>query len=392
MDSLASSGADGAQAAGPDLFEAPTYSEFVRGAMRIKQARPGVAVLFESTISEPTAKLLDVINEAFSADVSSRYVSVFADGNRYAIEAVCKRYGLSADQIIATTGTTAALAMVFRALVGPGERVLIERPGFDLLGRLAADAGAVVDDLPRLPPSFGVDLDELARRLTPQTRCVVVTNLHNPSGMRLSPEELTAIAKVCARSGAVLVVDEVYADFAAEAGAPPAASLAPNVISAASLTKVFGLFALKFGWLAADPELAARIRASAPEGDMGVSKLAHAVAAHVLESPGPFEDHWRQVITANRPKVAGPLQGLVNAGLLEGAIPPYGCMCFPRVVGVSDTRELARALLRDFDVLVAPGEYFGLPGHIRIGYGAEANGISTGLKRLETGLAALGKR
>ncbi len=378
-----------ASAAGDDLFEATSYSDFVRGAMRVKQARPDISVLFESTISEPTAKLLEVIHEAFSADVSSRYVSVFADGNRYAIEAVSKRYGLSPEQIIATTGTTSALSMVFRALVAPGDRVLVERPGFDLIGRLAADAGAIVDELPRHAPDFSVDLIDLADRLRPDTRCVVLTNLHNPSGVRLAPEEIAAIAKVCARTGAVLVVDEVYADFAAEAGAPPAASLAPNIISAASLTKVFGLFALKFGWLAADPELIARIRHSAPEGDMGVSKLAHAVAAHVLESPAPFEAHWQQLLAANRPLLAGPLAAMNQAGLLEGEVPPYGCMCFPRVVGVSDTRRLARDLLRDFDVLVAPGEYFGLPGHIRIGFGSEANGIAKGLDRLAAGLAKL---
>jgi aspartate/methionine/tyrosine aminotransferase len=391
LNPVQSRGAASAQplAAVEDLFEAASYSDFVRGAMRVKQARPDVALLFESTISEPTAKLLEVIHEAFSADVSSRYVSVFADGNRYAIEAVSKRYGLSADQIIATTGTTSALSMVFRALVAPGEHVLVEQPGFDLIGRLAAEAGAVVDDLPRPAPDYGVDLTDLAARLRPDTRAVVLTNLHNPSGVRLAPETLRGIAAACARNGTVLVVDEVYADFAAAESAPPAASLGPNIISAASLTKVFGLFALKFGWLAADPELIARIRQSAPEGDMGVSKLAHAVAAHVLESPEPFEAHWQQLLAANRPLVAGPLAALNEAGLLEGEIPPYGCMCFPRVVGVGDTRRLARDLLRDFDVLVAPGEYFGLPGHIRIGFGAEANGIAVGLERLRAGLAKL---
>jgi aspartate/methionine/tyrosine aminotransferase len=389
LNPVQSSGAASAQplAAGDDLFAATTYSDFVRGALRVRQARPDVCLLSDNTISEPTGKLLEVIHEAFSAEVSSRYVSVFADGNRYAIEAVSKRYGLSPDQIIATTGTTAALAMVFKALVAPGERVLVERPGFDLIARLATDAAAVVDDLPRLPPTYGVDLDDLARRLTPTTRAVVITNLHNPSGVRLAPEAIAAIAKVCAKGGAVLVVDEVYADFAAATGAPPAASLAPNIVSAASLTKVFGLFALKFGWLAADAELTARIRAAAPDGDMGVSKLSHAVAAHVLESPAPFEAHWQAVLGANRPRVEGALAALVAAGKLAGEIPSYGCMCFPKVAGVSDTRALARDLLRDFDVLVAPGEYFGLPGHIRIGFGAEANGIETGLKRLAAGLA-----
>jgi len=56
---------------------------------------------------------------------------------------------------------------------------------------------------------------------------------------------------------------------------------------------------------------------------------------------------------------------------------------------VHDTGALARALLAGFDVLVAPGEYFGLPGHIRIGFGAGSQGIETGLQRLAAGLAKL---
>jgi aspartate/methionine/tyrosine aminotransferase len=390
LDSGSTSGVIDAQpgAAGEDLFDAATYSDFVRGAMRIKQARPDVAILFESTIAEPTDDLLAVIREAFSADVTSRYVSVFADGNRFAIEAVAKRYALPADQIIATTGATGGLAMVFRALVAPGERVLVETPGFDLISRLAAECGAWVDDLPRPAPDFRVDLADLAARLTPETRLVVLTNLHNPSGAWMSPDEIAAVAATCAGAGAVLVVDEVYADFVRETRAPPAASLGPNIISTASLTKVFGLFALKFGWLAASPELIARIRHSAPEGDMGVSKLAHAVAAHVLESPARFEAHWQGVLAANRPVVEAPLRALLEAGLLEGEVPAFGCMCFPKVVGAADTRTLGRTLLRDFDLLVAPGEYFGLPGHIRIGFGADTEALARGMARLADGLRA----
>lgn len=384
------SGAVGAQPgnAGHDLFATTTYSDFVRAAMRVKQARPDIALLFESTITEPTAELLAVIQGAFAHGLTSRYVSVFADGNRYAIDAVARRYGLPAESIVATTGVTGALAMIFRALVRPGEHVLVEQPGFDLLGRLAAEAGAVVDPLPRRAPDFGIDLSELAAALTPATRCVVITNLHNPSGARLPPQDIAAVAEVCERAGTVLVVDEVYGDFAADAGAPPAASLGPNVVSTASLTKVFGLFALKFGWAAAAPDLIARIRASAPEGDAGVSKLAHAVAAHVLEAPAPFETHWRGVMADTRPRVATPFAAMVREGLLRGELPAFGCMAFPAVVGVTDTRALARRLLADFDVLVAPGEYFGCPGHIRIGFGADAAGIETGMARLAAGLAA----
>lgn len=379
-------------AGGDTLFDAPTYADWVRGAMRIKQSRPGVNILFESTIAEPTEALIDVVREAFSDTVTSRYVSVFADGNRFAIDAVAKRYGLAADQIIATTGATGALALVLKALVDKGDHVLVERPGFDILARLAAEAGAWVEDLPRSGPAHGIDLDDLRRRLTSRTRAVLITNLHNPSGAWLPPAEIAAIAAVVASVGAVLVVDEVYADFAAAEGAPPAATLGPNIVTVSSLTKVFGLFALKFGWLAADAGLVARLRRAAPDGDMGVSKLSHAVAAHVLEGPARFEAHWRALLAATRPVAARHAEALMADGLLDGAFPAHGCMYFPRVPGVSDTRALAQKLLEGFDVLVAPGESFGAPGHIRIGFGADPAAIDEGMQRLRQGLEQLVRR
>jgi aspartate/methionine/tyrosine aminotransferase len=391
LNPVQSTGAASAQprAAVADLFEAPSYADWVRGAMRIKASRPEVAILFESTMAEPTAELIEVVRDAFSPELTSRYVSVFADGNRYAIEAVARRYGLQPDQIVATTGATGALNMILKALVAPGDRVLVETPGFDVLAKLATDAGARVATFPRTGPDCRVDLAALAARLTPDTRAVILTNLHNPSGAWLSPDEVAVIAEVVGRADAVLVVDEVYADFAAAAGARPAATLAPNILTVSSLTKVFGLFALKFGWMTGDAALVARIRRSAPDGDMGVSKLAHAVAALVLESPGPFEAHWRDVLAATRPIVARHVEALVRDGLLAGELPAHGCMCFPKTPGIADTRALARRLLADFDVLVAPGEYFGAPGHIRIGYGADPAAIETGMERLRRGLAAV---
>lgn len=391
MTSVHLTGAAGAQprAAGDGLFDAPSYADWVRGAMRIKAARPDVSILFESTIAEPTGDLIASVREAFSQQVTSRYVSVFADGNRYAIDAVARRYGLSPDQIVATTGATGALVLTFKALLSAGDHVLVERPGFDFLSRLATEAGARVEEFDRPAPDYAVDLADLRKRLTPRTRAVLITNLHNPTGAWLAPDQIAAIAQVAATVGAVLIVDEVYADFAAAAGAPPAATVAPNVITVSSLTKVFGLFALKFGWLAAHADLVARLRAAAPDGDMGVSKLSHAVAAHVLETPAPFEAHWQRLLASTRPVVERHVTALVADGLLAGDLPTYGCKYFPRVVGVDDTRTLAQRLLAEFDVLVAPGEYFGAPGHIRLGYGADPDAIDQGMTRLRAGLTAL---
>ena len=70
MNSVISNSAASAppRADGGDLFDSASYSDFVRAAMRIRQARPDVSLLFESTIREPADQLLEVIREAFSTD------------------------------------------------------------------------------------------------------------------------------------------------------------------------------------------------------------------------------------------------------------------------------------------------------------------------------------
>jgi aspartate/methionine/tyrosine aminotransferase len=371
-----------------DPFQAASYAEWTRRALRVRAADPDIAVLFDSTIGEPAAELAALVRQAFADPVSSRYVSVFADGNRFALAALARRYGLKPDQLIATTGATAALSLVLRSLLQPGDEVLAEQPGFDIHSRMIAEVGCRLKTFPRPSPAFGVDIEAVLGRMTPQTRVVLITNLHNPSGAYLEPEAIVALAQALAPSGAVLVVDEVYADFAADRRAPPAAKLGANVITISSLTKVFGLFSLKFGWLAADPALVAKVRQAAPDGDIGVSKLSHAVAAHVLEAPEAFEAHWRRTLSATRPAVVAAAEALRREGVIEGEVPPFGCMYFPRVVGVEDTIGLARELFERHRVLVAPGEYFGAPGHVRIGFGADPPMIAQGLERFAEGLRA----
>ena len=370
------------------LFSASTYADWVRESMRLRTEHPTTLALFESTIDEPLPALLEVIRHGFSLTISPRYVSVFAGGNPFAIEALARRYGVGADQILTTTGATSALGLVLKALVeDERDHVLVESPGFDLLIRVAHESRADVETFVRRAPDFAVDLDDLARRIGPRTRAVVLTNLHNPSGALMPDADLLKIAALAAEVGARVIVDEVYADFARPGLARSAAALADNIIAVSSLTKVFGLFSLKFGWICASPADIARIQARSPEGDIGVSKLAHAVAAQVLEESEVFDLHWKKLLAETRPIAERHLRAMADDGLLAGDMPAFGCMAFPKVVGVDDTVALARDLWIRDDLLVAPGEYFGLAGHIRLGFGSEPAVLDRALGRLHAALA-----
>jgi aspartate/methionine/tyrosine aminotransferase len=372
-----------------DLFAAPNYSAWVRGTIRAVENRTGSVTLFGSSISEPTDELVRLVREAFSQNLTSRYISVFSDGNRFVTNAICARYGVKPQQVVTTTGVTSALFMIVKALAGAGSRILIENPGFDLLTSIARETGATVDFIARPAPAFKIDPDSLARQLTTKTSVVMITNLHNPSGVHLTPDEIRAIAAAAARVDAILVVDEVYADFMRPQFSAPAATLAPNIISANSLTKVFGLYALKCGWMIAAPQLLERIQNDSTDGDLGISKLSHAVAAHVLEQAALFDTRWQGILAATRPIVQRHARAMIADGLLEGELPQFGCMYFPKVQGVNDTLGLARALWSRHNLLVAPGEYFGMAGHIRIGFGGDEPGLDEGLTRLHSALKTL---
>ncbi|MFL5296637.1 MAG: pyridoxal phosphate-dependent aminotransferase [Phenylobacterium sp.] len=355
--------------------------------MKAAASSPDAAVLFDSTIREPTALLMDVVRRAFEGGITDRYESVFANGNRFVVGQVATRHGVAPDQVIGTTGATSALGMTLKALVRPGDNVIIETPCFDLLPALARDAGATVTPLHRRAPDYAVDPEEAAGLVRANTRLIILTQLHNPSGAVLPQATLAALREVSRRTGVPVLIDEVYADFVEDH--VYAAQLGPEFISIGSLTKVQGLFALKCGWAVAAPELIARINAANPQGDLGVSKLAHAVAALVLENRGAFDAHWRGVLAEGRPVVAAHAERMTSEGLIAGALPERGCMYFPRIIGVDDTLALAEWLWAEHGLLAPAGEFFGEPGRLRIGFGGGDAGVLDGaLARLAEALRA----
>ncbi|MDP3489557.1 MAG: pyridoxal phosphate-dependent aminotransferase [Phenylobacterium sp.] len=359
------------------------YTAWVREVLRAVAAEPRAAVLFDSTIKEPTELLAGVIGDAFRDGVTDRYESTFAGGNRYVAAAVADRYGVEPDQVICTTGATSAMAMAMAAFVAPGDHVIVEAPAFDLLPALAREAQAKTTPLPRRAPDFAIDLEELSALVRPETRLILLTQVHNPSGAVLDLATLRAIGEIAASAGARVLIDEVYADFA-DVGS--AVGISDVFISAGSLTKVQGLFALKCGWAVGSKASIAAIQAANPQGDLGVSKLAHAIGALVLENMAPFDAHWRGVLGQARPVLCDHVARMVADGLILGEPPVFGCMYFPQVVGVSDTLDLASWLWSDEQIVVAPGEFFGQPGHVRIGFGGDAAALDDGLGRLHGAL------
>ncbi len=368
------------------LFQQKDYTRWCKQALQECADRERPAILFDSTIAEPRESLSKLLKNAFGEVITDRYTSVFSTGNSFAVAALAQRYSVSEDHIVCATGASSAFRMTLRALLSPGDHVLMERPGFDLLTNLTRRAGGRCSYFTRPAPDFELRPDDIAAEMRPDTRLIVLTHLHNPSGAAANPESLKTLAAAAQRQNALVIVDEVYADFTCDGVCRPAAALAGNIISVNSLTKVYGLHGLRFGWAIAAPDLAASIREANDGDESNLSKLSHAVAALVLEDLEPFEGHWRGVLAETRPVLLRHVEAMIADGLIEGAVPPVGCMYFPKICEVQHTAELAEWLWRTHDVLVAPGELFGLPGHVRIGFGDNAEQLNGDLHRFAAGL------
>ena len=364
------------------------YVQWVRRAVaRAMQSHDDTGMLFGSSVAEPVELLRQTVVSGFGEPVTSRYTSVFVAGNPFVIEQLAQTYRLPQNHILSTTGATGALSLLYRAYLSPGDHVLVESPGFDLFEDIGHALRAHVDCFGRRGEGFAIDPGEIEARILKNTRLIVLTNLHNPSGMLTGEDTLLAVAEVAARHNIKVVVDEVYGDYADPVDRPRrAAQLSPNLISVSSLTKIYGLSTLRCGWIVADPAVLAPVRALNDQFEFGVSKLSHAVAALVMENRREYDEYWRRVVAEARPVMAAWFERWRDAGLVSGELPRYGCIAFPRLRGIEDTQSFSAWLADRHGVIVVPGELFRAPGHVRIGYALPAAELERALEQFTAGL------
>jgi len=306
--------------------------------------------------------------------------------------------GVPEECVVAATGTSMANHLAMAAVLEPGDEVLLEQPAYGPLLDVAEYLGARVKRLPRRFESrFAIGLEELQRALTPATRLVVLTNLHNPSSALLSAEMLRAIGKIAHRAGVHVLVDEVYLEMLFGQAAPFCFPIGDSIAGAkenpfivtSSLTKVYGLSGLRCGWILASPELAQRMWL--------LNDLFGAVAVHPAECLSVVAlDHLKQfrvraisLLTANRVFLDAFLDSRRD---LECFRPPAGTVVFPRLPHGRDPEAFFQLLREKYETTVAPGSFFEMPRHFRIGIGGETHALRAGLERLSTALDEFAKK
>ena len=293
-------------------------------------------------------------------------------------ERLAKKNDVPVECVVAANGTSMANHLAMAALINPGDEVLIEQPVYDPLLTVAQYLGAkVLRFMRRFENGFALDPAEVEKTITPRTRLVVVTNLHNPTGARATDAQVRAIGEIAKKRGAYVLVDEVYLDACFDHNARSAFHLGENFIVTSSLTKAFGLSGLRCGWVLAPPPLAERM--------WRINDLYGVIPAHVaellsviaLDHVDKIAEYARTRLQANRPV----LQRFLDSRRDLAAIPAIGTTAFPRLAS-GKVGDLCRLLREKYQTSVVPGHFFEMPDHFRIGIGGNPELLQEGLRRL----------
>jgi hypothetical protein len=300
-------------------------------------------------------------------------------------------FGVDPRRIVVTPGASGAMHLAALRWFRPGARVAVDVPSYEPFRALPELMGAERRYVARRPEQgWRLDPDEVRARLSggDGDGHVFTSNPHNPTGALSDAREVRGLADVAAEAGGVLVSCEVYMDYLPNERRLHAFDLAPNAVTIGSLTKAFGLGALRVGWMILGEGLAAeRARlvdlAYLTYIDPPTTSLRAALRA--LDRLPQLLQPVRQVERECRPQWE---RWLRETDGVDCVVPEFGIYAFPRIEEVGDTVELGRYLQREHGVDTVPGEFFGLAGHLRVGCGVPAQTLVEGLRRLGEGIAA----
>jgi aspartate/methionine/tyrosine aminotransferase len=301
--------------------------------------------------------------------------------------ALAAKAGVSDDRIVLATGTSGANHLAFESLLESGDEVAMERPGYEPMESLARHLGAVVRFFPRRPENgFRVDPADVAAAVTPKTRLIVLSNLHNPTSVATDEATLRGIGAVADRCGAKVLVDEAYLDAAFDAAPPSAGRLGDGFVVTTSLTKVFGLNGLRCGWIVAEPALASRIWQLKNLFGVNEAHPAACLSLCALRRSGEILARARLILEKNRSTWGSFLVGRDDLLVAGDSL---GTTVFPRVLSC-DADALCAHLRERYETSLVPGRFFGEPAYVRVGLCGDPEIFREGLTRLGSALDDLG--
>jgi aspartate aminotransferase len=297
------------------------------------------------------------------------------------------------ERVVAANGAKPFLLWSVLATCDPGDEVVYPDPGFPIYESAIRFAGATPVPVPLVEErDFVLDLDELAERLSPRTRLVVLNSPHNPTGGALSAADLEEAARLILETGAWVLSDEVYSEllyegeFASIAAVP---GMAERTIVLDSLSKTFAMTGWRCGYAALPAPLVEPMVRLAVNTTSCVPPFVQLAGVAALTGP---MDEPRAMLDEFRRRRDLVVRGLNELPGVTCRTPRGAFYAFPNVSGVPlPAEELADRLLEEAGVAVLAGSAFGRVGadNLRLSYANSQPNLELALERMRDFLDGL---
>ena len=305
------------------------------------------------------------------------------------------RYGLEYDpahEVLVTVGVSEGLDLALRALLDPGDEVLVAEPCYVAYPPCVALAGGVPVSLPTSAAEGFVPRAAVAERLvTPRTKAIVLNTPSNPTGAVLGRAALEALADVARRHDLLVISDEVYDRLSYDAPHVPMAALpgmAERTLLLNGFSKTYGMTGWRVGYAAGPRPLLAAMTKIHQYTALCASRQAQEAAIEALRVPDRDVQAMVDDYDARRRLF---VSGLNRLGL-TCHLPAGAFYAFPSVAATGlSSQGFAERLLTEGRVAVVPGDAFGAggDGHVRCAYATALPQLEAALERMARFLDAL---
>ncbi len=351
---------------------------------------------------EPDFNTPDEIKAAGIAAIEQNFTRYTpAAGTVELRQAVCDRMkadcGLSykPNQVIATNGAKHAVYLALRALVNPGDEVILPAPYWVSYYELIKMVGGVpVVVTATEAEHFKLTPEKLTAAITPKTKCLILNNPSNPTGMMYGEEELRALADVVVANDLYVISDEIYYGLVYD-GKPfvSFAALSDEVwkrtVLINGVSKSYAMTGWRIGYACADDPIAKVMANYVSHSTGSASAISQKASVTALTAPQEKIEEMRKAFEERRNYIVKRMNSIPGVSCIrpEGAF--YVMMNLEQLIGktihgvkITNDDVFADAFLKYGLVAVVPGSGFGAPNFVRWSYATSLENIKEGLGRL----------
>ena len=304
-----------------------------------------------------------------------------------------KHYGRTVEpqNVMASGGAKQAIMVALQTVVDPQDEVIFPRPYWVSYPDMARLCGGVPVPVDAADGSLRPSVDDIARRVTPKTKVILINSPNNPSGVMCPAEFIAGIVELCEQRGIYLIMDDIYHrlifdgrqpvncyDYAKQTGEDS------KLIVVNGVSKQYAMTGFRIGWAVAARKLIKVMGNIQGHQTSGPSALSQQAAVGALTGDQSSVEALRVTLENNRDVLLDRLKSIEGIKVTKPDGTFYSFVDFRRYE--RDSVKLAEYLLDEVQVVTVPGVAFGMDGYLRISFCGAQSDIREGVERIRPAL------